>query len=186
MQSKMEETEENVMEEDESIFSDKPLSSPFNSPFRSTRLHIQRSNVCSRAYFVVVMVFFHVYILNVIALLLYVHYNNGPGDLVSGDGATPASVSESGSPLPHPAPAPRELHVEDYSQSYSLPRIEGIRVRKLASFRCEYAKYAILTQCKESSSAMCFSRTGMIADISASKILKDAYFRLVNQIVPHN
>uniref|UniRef100_A0A3B5LI32 Prolyl 4-hydroxylase, transmembrane a n=1 Tax=Xiphophorus couchianus TaxID=32473 RepID=A0A3B5LI32_9TELE len=65
------------------------------------------SNVCSRAYFVVVMVFFHVYILNVIALLLYVHYNNGPGDLVSGDGASPAA---------------------EYSQSFSLHRMEGIRV----------------------------------------------------------
>lgn len=120
------------MEEEEYDDSDKPPSS-LKAPFRSTRLHIQRSNVCSRAYFVVVMVFFHVYILNVIGLLLYVHYNNGPGDLVSGDGDTSASVSESGTPLPHPAPEPRELHMEDYSQSLSLPRIEGIRVSKLAS-----------------------------------------------------
>ncbi|XP_071332519.1 transmembrane prolyl 4-hydroxylase-like isoform X2 [Trachinotus anak] len=124
----MEAAQEHFIEQEECDDSDNPSSSPYNSPFRSTRLHIQRSNVCSRAYFVVVMVFFHVYILNVIALLLYVHYNNGPGDLVSGDGPSSASVSESGGTLPHPAPAPRELHVEDYSQSFSLPRVEGIRV----------------------------------------------------------
>lgn len=98
-------------------------------PFRSTRLHIQRSNVCSRAYFVVVMVFFHVYILNVIALLLYVHYNNGPEDLMPGEGAASSSaINDGGSPLPRSsAPASRE-HVEDDSQSFSLTRIEGIRV----------------------------------------------------------
>lgn len=124
----MEDAQEHIMEREEYDDGDKPLSSPFNPPFRPTRLHIQRSSICSRAYFVVVMVFFHVYILNVIGLLLYVHYNNGPGDLVSGDGATSASVSDSGTPLPHPAPASRELHVKDYSQSFSLPRIEGIRV----------------------------------------------------------
>ncbi|XP_036959458.1 transmembrane prolyl 4-hydroxylase-like [Acanthopagrus latus] len=126
----MEDFQEHFMGQEEFNDGDKPLLSPFNPPFRPTRLHIQRSSICSRAYFVVVMVFFHVYILNVIGLLLYVHYNNGPGDLVSGDGATSASVGDSGSPLPHPAPASPsgELHVEDYTQSYSLPRIEGIRV----------------------------------------------------------
>lgn len=110
----------------------------YNAPFRSTRLHIQRSNVCSRAYFVVVMVFFHVYILNVIALLLYVHYNNGPGDLVSGgDGDAAASARDSRSRLPQPAPPSLgnlhddEEEEEDYSLSFSLHRIEGIRVREL-------------------------------------------------------
>lgn len=77
------------------------------------------------------MVFFHVYILNVIALLLYVHYNNGPGDLVSGDRASSVSVSEGESPLTHSAPPSGETQEEDYSQSFSLPRIEGIRVSKL-------------------------------------------------------
>ncbi|KAM7411782.1 hypothetical protein PAMA_021653 [Pampus argenteus] len=119
--------EEDLMQQEESSDSGNS-SSPFNSPLRSTRLPIQRSSVCSRAYFVVVMVFFHVYILNVIALLLYVHYNNGPGDLVSGDRASSASVSDGGSTLTHPAAPSQELHVEDYSQSFSLPRIEGIRV----------------------------------------------------------
>lgn len=106
---------------------DQPLSSPYNPPYGPTRLHVQRSNICSRAYFVVVMVFFHVYILNVIGLLLYVHYNNGPEDLI-GDRSTSTSVSSSRTPLPNLAPASRELHVEDFSQSFSLPRIEGIRV----------------------------------------------------------
>lgn len=140
----MEPADEDFMKEEESDDGDRPLSSPYNSPFRSTRLHIQRSNVCSRAYFVVVMVFFHVYILNVIALLLYVHYNNGPGDLVNGDAAAAsasASVSEGGSPMPHPAPAPRELHVEDYSQSFSLPRIEGIRVKLLTVWQYRKNKH---------------------------------------------
>ncbi|XP_029292508.1 LOW QUALITY PROTEIN: transmembrane prolyl 4-hydroxylase-like [Cottoperca gobio] len=123
----MEEALEDLMEQEEYDGSDKPQSS-LKAPFRSTRMHIQRSSVCSRAYFVVVMVFFHVYILNVIGLLLYVHYNNGPGDLVSEDGAPSASLSDSGTPLPHPDPASRELHVGEYSQSFSLPRIEGIRV----------------------------------------------------------
>lgn len=122
----MEESHEDFMEEEE--YEDKPLASPYNPPYRPTRLHVQRSSICSRAYFVVVMVFFHVYILNVIGLLLYVHYNNGPEDLVSRDGSATASVSVSGPPLPHPATASRELHVEDYSQSFTLPRIEGIRV----------------------------------------------------------
>ncbi|XP_026222756.1 transmembrane prolyl 4-hydroxylase-like [Anabas testudineus] len=124
----MEDTQEHFMDQEECNNSNKPSSSPYNSPFRSTRLHIQRSNVCSRAYFVVVMVFFHVYILNVIALLLYVHYNNGPGDLVSRDGASSVSVSDSESALTHPAPTSVELQDEDYSQSFSLPRLEGIRV----------------------------------------------------------
>ncbi|XP_070694919.1 transmembrane prolyl 4-hydroxylase-like [Pempheris klunzingeri] len=124
----MEDTEEILSEQEEYFDSDKPFPPRYDVPFRSSRLHVQRSSVCSRAYFVVVMVFFHVYILNVIALLLYVHYNNGPGDLVNGDGAPSASVSPSGAPLPHPSPASTELHVEDYSQSFSLPRYEGIRV----------------------------------------------------------
>ncbi|XP_068997542.1 transmembrane prolyl 4-hydroxylase-like [Embiotoca jacksoni] len=120
----MEDVHEDLLEREES--DDMPSIPPF--PFRSTRLHIQRSNVCSRAYFVVVMVFFHVYILNVIALLLYVHYNNGPGDLVSGNGGSSSPVGDGGSPSPDPAASSGELQVEDYSHSFSLPRIEGIRV----------------------------------------------------------
>ncbi|XP_053280236.1 transmembrane prolyl 4-hydroxylase [Pleuronectes platessa] len=123
-----EKEEEGEEEEGESDGSENPSLLPFKPPSRATRLHIERSSVCSRAYFVVVMVFFHVYILNVIALLLYVHYNNGPGELVSGAGTPSASVGGGGSSVPHPAPAPTELQVQDHSQSFSLPRIEGIRV----------------------------------------------------------
>lgn len=124
----MEDIHQHFVEQEEYENDNKPVSSPFAPPFRPNRLHIQRSSICSRAYFVVVMVFFHVYILNVIGLLLYVHYNNGPDDLVSRDGATSVSIGDSETPLPHPVPASRDLHVEDYSQSFSLPRIEGIRV----------------------------------------------------------
>ncbi|CAL8367977.1 unnamed protein product [Lota lota] len=120
-------------EEEEDFGGSGDASLPYVPPYRPTlpgreRLHIQKSNVCSRAYFVVVMVFFHVYILNVIALLLYVHYNNGPGDLVSVDGSSSATVGEDGSPLPHSAPPDQDLEMDKYRQSYSLPRIEGIRV----------------------------------------------------------
>lgn len=124
----MEAEQESKMTEEDYEDGDNPLSSGYHPPFRSPRMQIQRGNVCSRAYFVVVMVFFHVYILNVIGLLLYVHYNNGPGDFVSGDGDSSAPVRQSGTPLPSRAPSPKELHMEDHSQSFSLPRVEGIRV----------------------------------------------------------
>ncbi|XP_037540754.1 transmembrane prolyl 4-hydroxylase [Nematolebias whitei] len=127
----MEEIQEDLLEQEEEEFQiiKNALSSRYNVPFRSTRLHIQRSSVCSRAYFVVVMVFFHVYILNIIGLLLYVHYNNGPADLVGGDGDASAPGRDSRS-LPQPAPPSFEKlqDEEDYSQSFSLHRIEGIRV----------------------------------------------------------
>uniref|UniRef100_A0A672P7E2 Prolyl 4-hydroxylase, transmembrane n=1 Tax=Sinocyclocheilus grahami TaxID=75366 RepID=A0A672P7E2_SINGR len=71
----------------------------------SPRVSLQKSSVCSRSYFMVVMVFFHVYIINVIALLLYVHYNNDTG------ASNPQTPADSG--------FPRNMH---------LPRIEGIRV----------------------------------------------------------
>eukprot|EP00066_Takifugu_rubripes_P007651 XP_003973348.1 PREDICTED: transmembrane prolyl 4-hydroxylase-like [Takifugu rubripes] len=81
------------------------------------RLPCNKSSVCSRSYFVVVMVFFHIYIINVIALLLYVHYNSGQDEASSrgrdaaGSGhQRPASGSESPKP------------------DVSLTRIEGIRV----------------------------------------------------------
>lgn len=124
----MEDDEEHDMEQQDYEDDDKPLLPPLNLPFRPNRLHVQRSSICSRAYFVVVMVFFHVYILNVIGLLLYVHYNNGSEDLVRGDGRTSTPVREDTTPLADLAPAARDLHVEDFGHSFSLPRIEGIRV----------------------------------------------------------
>ncbi|XP_072305922.1 transmembrane prolyl 4-hydroxylase-like isoform X2 [Eucyclogobius newberryi] len=124
-----EEEEEEGGEEEELSESEKLLFPRRRPPFRSTRLHIQRSSVCSRAYFVVIMVFFHVYIINVIALLLYVHYNNGPEDLIPSDGASSSAINGGGGgPLPRSAPSSTQLHVDDFSQSLSLPRIEGIRV----------------------------------------------------------
>lgn len=123
------------MEQEESDDSSDKPSPPYGSP-RSSRLQVQRSSVCSRAYFVVVMVFFHVYILNVIALLLYVHYNNGVGDLVSVDGASaaalavPSSLSPPGSGSGSVSPQ-GPVRVEDSGRTFSLPRIEGIRVSKV-------------------------------------------------------
>ncbi|CDQ85550.1 unnamed protein product [Oncorhynchus mykiss] len=90
------------------------------------RLQIQKSSVCSRAYFVVVMVFFHVYIINIIGLLFYVHYNNSPADIVSADGDTSASSSGVDSRL-SPSDPPQQDPDLDVRQSFSLPRIEGIR-----------------------------------------------------------
>lgn len=125
------------MEQEESDDSSDKPSPPYGSP-RSSRLQVQRSSVCSRAYFVVVMVFFHVYILNVIALLLYVHYNNGVGDLVSVDGASaaalavPSSLSPPGSGSGSGSVSPQgPVRVEDSGRTFSLPRIEGIRVSKV-------------------------------------------------------
>ncbi|KAK6482312.1 transmembrane prolyl 4-hydroxylase-like [Huso huso] len=89
------------------------------------RVSLQKSNVCSRSYFVLVMVFVHVYIINVIALLLYVHYNNGPGDSSAVDGqdsANPSFINSGAHPLPLPVspdPGPDAMY---------LPRLEGIKV----------------------------------------------------------
>ncbi|OCT83385.1 hypothetical protein XELAEV_18025925mg [Xenopus laevis] len=78
--------------------------------------------VCSRSYFVVVMVFVHVYILNVIALLLYVYYSNGNqhGTEPGGDAAGQAA------PTPDPRAIPR---LDQLAAPYTyLPRLEGIKV----------------------------------------------------------
>lgn len=86
------------------------------------RFPVQKNNVCSRSYFVVVMVFFHVYILNVIALLLYVHYNTGSD--------AGASSSRDFSSRMSPPEAPGQPAPHSHSDSHThLPRIEGIRVR---------------------------------------------------------
>ncbi|KAM8914385.1 transmembrane prolyl 4-hydroxylase isoform 2-T2 [Spinachia spinachia] len=84
----------------------------------SDRVPCNKTGVCSRSYFVVVMVFFHVYIINVIALLFYVHYNNGQEDANQSLDAASRSQqpTESG---PAPSKPLRDV---------SLTRIEGIRV----------------------------------------------------------
>lgn len=130
--------EEEEDEEHEHDNDDLPPPPSLKAPFRSARMQIQRSSVCSRAYFVVVMVFFHMYILNVIGLLLYVHYNNGPGELVVvvGDAGPPVSAGDGGTLMPPPDPAAREPPGEDRGQSPSLPRVEGIRVRTRVAAAC--------------------------------------------------
>nr|XP_057941752.1 transmembrane prolyl 4-hydroxylase-like [Doryrhamphus excisus] len=124
----METIQDRLQQQEDSGVSDDSPPLPFKPHLRNTRLTAQRSSVCSRAYFVVVMVFFHVYILNVIALLLYVHYNNGHSHPVGDDQASTPSASESESPSLHPSPPPREPGVVEHSHSFRLHRIEGIRV----------------------------------------------------------
>lgn len=84
------------------------------------RLPCNKSSVCSRSYFVVVMVFFHIYIINVIALLLYVHYSSGQ------DEASSRGRDAAGSDHPRPASGS-----ESPKPDASLTRIEGIRVSNL-------------------------------------------------------
>ncbi|NP_001074160.1 uncharacterized protein LOC791209 [Danio rerio] len=88
------------------------------------RIHIQKSSVCSRAYFVVVMAFFHLYIINIIALLLYVHYNTGSGEQdvpLEKSAGSPRAV-----PAEHQTPS-STAHLSP-EMSFQLPRLEGIRV----------------------------------------------------------
>ncbi|XP_035518669.1 transmembrane prolyl 4-hydroxylase [Morone saxatilis] len=85
------------------------------------RLSCHKTSVCSRSYFVVVMVFFHVYIINVIALLFYVHYNSGQDDANRSRDAPTGNHQqrpESGRPPSKP----------EFLRDVSLTRIEGIRV----------------------------------------------------------
>eukprot|EP00075_Anas_platyrhynchos_P034596 XP_027323849.1 transmembrane prolyl 4-hydroxylase isoform X2 [Anas platyrhynchos] len=65
--------------------------------------------VCSRPYFLVLMVFAHLYVLNVLGLLLFVHLSAGDN---GGSPAAPLSA-----PVPPPPPPAR-----------ALPRLEGIKV----------------------------------------------------------
>ncbi|XP_018594572.2 transmembrane prolyl 4-hydroxylase isoform X1 [Scleropages formosus] len=96
---------------------------PVPAPPRRERVFLQKSSVCSRSYFMVVMVFFHVYIINVIALLLYVHYNNGQGELGGARGGENSGRAPF-DPPPHQGPEPRSRS----ERLMYLPRIEGIRV----------------------------------------------------------
>lgn len=66
--------------------------------------------ICSRAYFLVLMVFVHLYLGNVLALLLFVHYSNGD------ESSDPGPQRRSQGPGPAPTLAP-------------LTRLEGIKVR---------------------------------------------------------
>ncbi|XP_029358724.1 transmembrane prolyl 4-hydroxylase [Echeneis naucrates] len=91
-------------------------TSPLRPPCE--RLSCHKSSVCSRSYFVVVMVFFHVYIINVIALLFYVHYSSGQED---------ASRSRDAPATNHQCPE-RPPSKPEFLREVSLTRIEGIRV----------------------------------------------------------
>uniref|UniRef100_A0A7N8XLS6 Prolyl 4-hydroxylase, transmembrane b n=1 Tax=Mastacembelus armatus TaxID=205130 RepID=A0A7N8XLS6_9TELE len=84
------------------------------------RLSCHKSSVCSRSYFVVVMVFFHVYIINVIALLFYVHYSSGQEDATRSRDAPSSNHQRPESRRPPSKP--------EFPRDVSLPRIEGIRV----------------------------------------------------------
>lgn len=72
--------------------------------------------ICSRAYFLVLMVFVHLYLGNVLALLLFVHYSNGD------ESSDPGPQRRAQGPGPAPTLGP-------------LARLEGIKVRTLASPR---------------------------------------------------
>ncbi|XP_029538794.2 transmembrane prolyl 4-hydroxylase isoform X1 [Oncorhynchus nerka] len=107
---------------DDSDEHDEAVPLPTLPPMPRERVPLQRSNVCSRSYFMVVMVFFHVYIINVIALLLYVHYNNSPGEVL----ATPKA---SGGSNHHKPPEFNQQQSDSgFQQHMYLPRLEGIRV----------------------------------------------------------
>lgn len=84
------------------------------------RLPCHKSSVCSRSYFVVVMVFFHVYIINVILLLFYVHYNSGQEDANRSRDAPSSNHQRPESRRPPSKP--------EFLRDVSLTRIEGIRV----------------------------------------------------------
>lgn len=101
------------------------------------RLQCHKSSVCSRSYFVVVMVFFHVYIINVIALLFYVHYNSGQEDANRSRDAPSSNQQrlELGPPPSKP----------EFLRDVSLTRIEGIRVSK-AMMHPSLAHISVLTQ----------------------------------------
>lgn len=66
--------------------------------------------ICSRAYFLVLMVFVHLYLGNVLALLLFVHYSNGDESTEPGP--------------PRRAPGPPSAPTLG-----PLTRLEGIKVR---------------------------------------------------------
>lgn len=111
---------------DDSDEHDEAVPLPTLPPMPRERVPLQKSSICSRSYFMVVMVFFHVYIINVIVLLLYVHYNNGPGDVL----ATPNRDEASrGSNHHKPPESHQQPSYSGFQRDMYLPRLEGIRVR---------------------------------------------------------
>lgn len=103
------------------------------------RLSPHKGSVCSRSYFVVVMVFFHVYIINVIALLFYVHYSSGQED---------ASRSRDAPSGNQQRPEPRRPSSKpDFQREVSLTRIEGIRVSNVMRISRTFFFFFSFTTC---------------------------------------
>lgn len=122
----MMEPQDNI-EDDDTASSASSSSSPPPRSLPRQRVSLQKSSVCSRSYFMVVMVFFHVYIINVIALLLYVHYNNGSNTSTANRDFTNRGNS-------HKVTGPSDAQTPSdsgFPRNMYLPRIEGIRVRSI-------------------------------------------------------
>lgn len=101
--------------------------SPPRPPGLSERLSCPKNSVCSRSYFVLVMVFFHVYIINVIALLFYVHYSSSSGGQDNGSQSRDA-------PSGHHQQRPESAQKPQLLRDVPLARIEGIRVSTTVCF----------------------------------------------------
>lgn len=116
-------------------------TSPLRPPCE--RLPCNKSSVCSRSYFVVVMVFFHVYIINVIALLFYVHYSSGQDDgnrSGGGGGDAGGGGSHQRPESGRPPSKPESL------RDVSLTRIEGIRVSIIYLFIVHFLSLLLLSR----------------------------------------
>lgn len=90
----------------------------------------QKDSVCSRSYFVVVMVFVHVYILNVLALLFYVYYTSdsahtAPDGGGGGASTTPGQDASARQEVAEPERTAAKLQQEAFTR---LHRLEGIKV----------------------------------------------------------
>lgn len=111
-----------------------------------------KSSVCSRSYFVVVMVFFHVYIINVIALLFYVHYSSGQEDATR-------SRDAPGSDQPRPE-SRRPPSKAEFQRDVSLTRIEGIRVSSTvmhhSPFHLPAPAFSLTQSLRTTKSPLCF------------------------------
>lgn len=123
----MMEPQDNIEEDDTASSASASSSSLPPRSLPRQRVSLQKSSVCSRSYFMVVMVFFHVYIINVIALLLYVHYNNGSNTSTANRDFTSRDNSQK---VTGPSD-PQTSADSGFPRNMYLPRIEGIRVRSI-------------------------------------------------------
>lgn len=78
---------------------------------------VGRRAVCSRPYFVVLMVFAHLYVINVLGLLLFVHIS-------SDDGGEPEPTKETPGPVQE---APLLPVSSGNLDPQALPRLQGIK-----------------------------------------------------------